>query len=620
LPLFIAVNHEGDGYPYTQIRNGLPDNQSQMALGATWEPENARLVGEVVGHDLSALGINMLFGPSLDVVDNPRLDRGNSLGTRTFGGHPYWVGQMGEAYIRGIHHGSNGKVLAIAKHFPGFGSSDREIDQGVPTILKSLDTLRQVELVPFFHVTRLNPDDPAGTIDGLMTAHIRYQGLQGSVPISLDARNLPAILALKEFAPWRSAGGLVVSASLGAPAALEGIAASKNSFPARRLAQDAFLAGSDILLLTDFALQDDPAAQFTNIRDAITFLQEKYGSDPNFQAAVDRRVKRIIQAKLKIYGENLLNGAAQLPEDSEEIVGTLPVDLNEIAQAGATLIAPVLQQGGRSLPPPPRPGENILIFTDSHLVQDCADCPEFPLIETNALERIILQLFGPNATGQISQEQLTSRSFTDLKVFLADPAAEDNAETGALIQNANWIIFAMLSVDTGESPASDAVTTLLRSQPDALRNKNLVLFAFNAPYFLSETEISQLTAFYGFYSKTQNYLETAARLLFQQFEPAGASPVGVPAIGPLDLNPDPNQLIQLQPIHKINKDGTTLLLEGLPEGTLSYDLEIGEGILFRTSPIMDKNGHPVPDGTIVDFFRLYPLEGLPLEPLQSKTI
>ena len=132
LPLFIAVEHEGDGYPYTQIREGLTNIPSQMAIGATWNPENARLVGEVVGQEISLLGVNMLFGPSLDVLDNPRPDLGGSLGIRSFGGNPFWVQQMGEAYIRGIHQGSDHRLLTIATHFPGFGSSDREINQAVP--------------------------------------------------------------------------------------------------------------------------------------------------------------------------------------------------------------------------------------------------------------------------------------------------------------------------------------------------------------------------------------------------------------------------------------------------------------------------------------------------------
>src|SRR6185503_7465363 len=151
MPLFIAVSHEGDGFPNSQIRGDqeiLIDVPNQMALGATWNPENARLVGEVIGKELSLLGANMLFGPSLDVLDNPRPERGGLLGTRTFGGHPFWVGEMGLAYIRGVHQGSNHQILTVAKHFPGFGSSDRAINEGFPTILKSLDQLQGNELRP----------------------------------------------------------------------------------------------------------------------------------------------------------------------------------------------------------------------------------------------------------------------------------------------------------------------------------------------------------------------------------------------------------------------------------------------------------------------------------------
>jgi beta-N-acetylhexosaminidase len=621
IPLFVAANHEGGGFPYAQIRGGLTDIPNQMALGATWDTEAARLVGEVTGHELSLLGITMLLGPSLDVLDNPRLDLGNSLGTRTFGGHPYWVGEMGQAYIRGVHQGSNGKILTIAKHFPGFGSSDREINQGVPTILKSLADLRRVELLPFFQVTQLNPDDVEGTTDGLMTAHVRYQGLQGNVPISLDARNLPAILASTEILPWRDAGGLVVSAPLGVPAALEGVVTSKENFPARRLAQDAFLAGSEILFLDDFAFEgDDATAEVVNMKDAIEFFQEKYTSDPNFQTAVDRAVRRIIKAKIKIGGKELLNVPTQQSEDNLTNLGSIPLDLDQIAQTAVTLIIPPAQEGLNPLADPPQPDDNILIFTDDRLDKDCPNCPEFPLISTTALEETLLQLFGPPATGQVSPDQIDSLSFLDLKDVVSDEDLGGNENTEVLIEAADWIIFAMFNIDPEANPQSDAVRALLRSRFDTVRNKNLVLFAFNAPYFLDETESSQLTAYYAFYDKTPDFLEAAAKLLFQQFEPTGASPVSIPAIGPLDLSPNPEQIIELEPIHKIDIDDNIIALEESLENGATIDLELGEGILFRSGVIVDRNGHRVPDGTLVDFFRFYPLEGLALGPLQSKTV
>ncbi|RMF05594.1 MAG: hypothetical protein D6768_00965 [Chloroflexi bacterium] len=72
------------------------------------------------------------------------------------------------------------------------------------------------------------------------------------------------------------------------------------------------------------------------------------------------------------------------------------------------------------------------------------------------------------------------------------------------------------------------------------------------------------------------------------------------------------------PTHKIDSNGQSTPIEVVPESG-SIDLQVGEGLHFRTGVITDRNNNPVPDGTLVDFFRYYPLEGLSLEPLQAET-
>ncbi|MDM8530836.1 glycoside hydrolase family 3 N-terminal domain-containing protein [Anaerolineales bacterium HSG25] len=612
IPLFVALDHEGDSYPFTQLRDGVTALPNQMAIGATWRTDIAHDVGTVVGQELSLLGVNMLLGPSLDVLDNPRPELSSSLGSRTFGSHPYWVARLGEAYIKGVHEGSNNRVLAIAKHFPGFGSSDRELNKGLPTILKSLDNLRQTELYPFFAVTNLGllqNDKFHALADGLMTAHIRYRGLLGNVPISLDARNLPTLLASEEIAPWNDAGGLIVSAPLDSPAALEGTTSDREKFPARRLVQDALLARNNTLFLGKFSFQETPENGFENIKDAITFLQDRYNQDSSFANAIDEAVKRVIRAKIKIYGPNLLNISKESEANLDELQSN-SIDLNAIAQAGVTIITPRSQMGNNPLSTPPQANEKIVIVTDSRTTQDCETCPEFSLISRTALQETMLDLFGPNTTGQITPEQITSFSFADLKNVLTVETPNEQFET--LLTEADWIIFAMLDIDPVNYPESDAVRLLLRTRYDAIRNKKLVMFAFNAPYFLDETEISQLTAYYGLYSKGSSYLHAAARVLFQQFEPIGASPVAISAIGPLDLSPNPEQAILLEPIHIIEQDNTITPIDGASNNLTTLDLELGQSILFQTSVIVDRNGNPVPDGTIVEFYRDYPLEGLSL--------
>jgi len=69
-------------------------------------------------------------------------------------------------------------VATIAKHFPGNGGSDRSPEEEVATVDKSIQELRRIELAPFFAATQ--GDDPEAITDGLLSAHIRYRGFQGT--------------------------------------------------------------------------------------------------------------------------------------------------------------------------------------------------------------------------------------------------------------------------------------------------------------------------------------------------------------------------------------------------------------------------------------------------------
>ena len=219
VPLFIATQQDGDGAPGDQVLSGLTPLPSEMAVGATWSPELAQQVGAINGRELASLGINMYFGPSLDVLETANTMSANDPGAGVFGGDPFWVSLLGSAYIEGLHQGAQSRLLVIPKHFPGRGSSDRLSDEEVATVRKNLEELKQIELAPFFAVTREEAGVPTSA-DGLLVSHIRYQGFQGNIrattkPISFDAQALSLILSLPEFAGWREAGGLIISDSLG---------------------------------------------------------------------------------------------------------------------------------------------------------------------------------------------------------------------------------------------------------------------------------------------------------------------------------------------------------------------------------------------------------------------
>jgi beta-N-acetylhexosaminidase len=106
-------------------------------------------------------------------------------------------------------------------------------------------------------------------------------------------------MGLEEFARWREAGGVLISDALGVPALRRYYDPALLKFPHRQVAQDAFLAGNDMLYLSRFALTDDWQAQYQAIRETILFFQDKYGKDADFGARADAAVTRILRMKLE---------------------------------------------------------------------------------------------------------------------------------------------------------------------------------------------------------------------------------------------------------------------------------------------------------------------------------
>lgn len=617
IPLFVAVDHEGDGYPYTRITGGVAPVPSQMAIGATWDTRKAEAVGQIVGEELSAMGINLLFGPGLDVLNEPRPTERGDIGIRVFGGDPYWVSQMGRAYIRGVHLGGSGHVATVAKHFPGHGGSDRLPDLEVATVDKSLQELQRIELPPFFHATAdlsdhpvYPSDDQLGLTDALMSSHIRYRGFQGDIrqftaPISFDAEGMKTLLSLPEIAPWRQQGGLIVSDALGVPAVRKYFDPAGEQFPHRRIAKEAFLAGNDVLSLVQFALKSLWQDQLPNIKDTIYFFRTEYNSNPAFAKRVDETVARILRLKLKLYPQPSLEMLNVDPARALEVTGQQRPLINEIARQSLTLLYPSLGELRQRLPQSPRPDEKLLIISDTRLVRECftAECQPTEVLPRTAVQDTILRLYGPGASGQIQPEQIRTITFSELKLALGGalttpeaPITEEDQpnpliqlspdEVRTQIQEAKWLIFAALDLNTRRFGDSDALKLFLDQESGILRDKITVVLALNAPYYLDTTQLTKLTAYFGVYSKTDPHIETAVRALFGEADFPGVSPVSVEGLGYrlVDvLSPDPDQKMVIETV------------------TISPDDSIAPvTVKVQVGPILDYNGHIVPDETPVE--------------------
>ncbi len=614
IPLFIAVDDGSSGWP-TDAIPGTTRTPSNMSLGATWNPDYAYQVGQIVGREMDSLGVNMLLGPNADVVEYPQPSALGDQGTYVFGGEPYWVAEMTTAYVAGVHTGSESRVLVVPRHFPGYGAADRLATVEIPTVRRTLDQLTQFDLQPFFATTD-RMGDPLNVIEGVMTGHISYLGFQGdnprqsTRPISLDSTALQVLLELEQIAPWYQEGGLLVTDSLGLRGVRRFYDSTEVTFLNRRIAQDALLAGNDLLYMGDFGL-NPTVNQTQTIIDTHEFFVQAYNEDPAFQQRVDSSVRRILRAKLELYPEFTLDEVIG-SEAALNDVGQGNPELNlAVAQDSVTLVSP----DDRGLLVSPEPGQNIVVITDAHTTRRCAGCEPMSAVGVDAFQSAVLRLYGPQASGQVSFADIQSFTLAQLYSLqqqgdaVTSPDVESTPVPNALelaLNDAEWVIFVISDLNNANTIETSALRAYL-ADALAVTVQQTVVISTAAPYYLDSTEISKLAGYYVIYDNNPSFIDVAARALYLQVQFNGASPVSIPGIQ-YDIidatSPDANQIITLN----VSIDGAEGSISEAPATELTVAL--GDTVTFTTGAIVDMNGNVVPGGTPVQFTLNYPNEGL----------
>lgn len=174
--------------------------------------------GSEVARECRRVGINMVLGPVVDVIGNPR----GVIGSRSFGSDPKRVADLGVAYALGVE---SGDVLSVAKHFPGHGSPSGDSHKTLPMIGRSLHQLDSIDLYPF----RSYID--AG-LSGIMVGHLAVPAID---PKALPAAVSPVVIQdlLRDELGFK---GLVLTDALNMGGA------------GGHRAKAAFLAGADIVV------------------------------------------------------------------------------------------------------------------------------------------------------------------------------------------------------------------------------------------------------------------------------------------------------------------------------------------------------------------------------------
>lgn len=124
-----------------------------MGMAATGSLELAYEVANATAKELSAVGVNMIMGPCLDVLTNARYQ---PLGVRATGDDPQEVSQYGIAAMNGY---KDAGLASCGKHFPSYGNLDflgSSLD--MPIITETLEQLSLGALVPFRNAIREGMD------------------------------------------------------------------------------------------------------------------------------------------------------------------------------------------------------------------------------------------------------------------------------------------------------------------------------------------------------------------------------------------------------------------------------------------------------------------------------
>ena len=232
-----------------------------MALGATRDTALAYEYGRATAVEGRALGIHIVYGPVLDVNNNPA---NPVINVRSFGEDPAWVSRLGAAFVRGVQ--DNG-MIATGKHFPGHGDTDVNSHLALPVVTASRARLDSVELPPF-------RASIAAGVGAIMTFH-------GSMP-ALDSSGAPGTLSvavltglLRTEMGFR---GLIISDAMDMRGVLD-------RYGAVEAAKLAVLAGADILI------------QPENVTQTIDAVVAGVAEGRIPRQRIDAAVRRILLAK-----------------------------------------------------------------------------------------------------------------------------------------------------------------------------------------------------------------------------------------------------------------------------------------------------------------------------------
>lgn len=343
IPYMIAADQEGGSV--CRLDMGTRGTGS-MAIGATGEnaEANAETTGEIFGEELAALGINVNFGPCIDVITD-LTDMGMS--TRVFSDDPAVSARLGTAFRRGEDKSG---VITTFKHFPGAGDGS-----DWPTSIKLTEKqLREGGLAAYKNVIEGGAEmimTSATTFPKIDEARVLADGsTKGYYPATLSSFFVTEVLR-EEF----GFDGVVITDALEMEQFVTEPDTQSSLFAGAggtlehdvTVAEKAINAGCDILLIPADLNGSSAADYYDSYIDRIAGLVGEGRID---EARIDEAAVRILTAKERHGILDLDTDGSDLDEKIENAKKTVGSEEHHRAEAEIAKQAVTLLKNDRALP------------------------------------------------------------------------------------------------------------------------------------------------------------------------------------------------------------------------------------------------------------------------------
>ncbi len=221
LPLLVVASFEKGVGTFIE---GATEFPPAMGVGATRNPDFARLQGRITGLESRAIGVHVAFAPVCDINTVPL---NPIINVRSFSEEPRVVARMAEAWLDGAHEAG---LIGTIKHFPGQGSTTIDTHKSLAEVPGSIEELRKKDLYPFEQLFN------SGKVHSLMTAHIWMP--------ALDKIKRPVTLSPLVINGWlrRRYDGVVFTDAMD----MGGVVGEKS---AEKAIVEALEAGCDVILI-----------------------------------------------------------------------------------------------------------------------------------------------------------------------------------------------------------------------------------------------------------------------------------------------------------------------------------------------------------------------------------